>query len=187
MCRSCLSWYGRRIAPYLVHAGCSSDAFSRMRRRMVPHAKGVVVEVGFGSGLNLPYYDAAKVTRLIGVDPDGTMLALAKRRAMPFDVEYLQACGESMQLADGLADTVVVATSSRTPVLRGEWLSPGTHVNAVGACRPDWRELDDEAVRRARLFVDSSEAATRESGDVIAAGEVNAEIGEVTERLGNPS
>lgn len=109
MCRSCLSWYGRRIAPYLVHAGCSSDAFSRMRRRMVPHAKGVVVEVGFGSGLNLPYYDAAKVTRLIGVDPDGTMLALAKRRAMPFDVEYLQACGESMPLANGLADTVVVA------------------------------------------------------------------------------
>jgi ornithine cyclodeaminase/alanine dehydrogenase-like protein (mu-crystallin family) len=52
-------------------------------------------------------------------------------------------------------------------------------VNAVGACRPDWRELDDDAVRRARLFVESREAATRESGDVIAAGEVAAEIGEV--------
>jgi alanine dehydrogenase len=77
------------------------------------------------------------------------------------------------------ADVVVVATSSRTPVLRGEWLSPGTHVNAVGACRPDWRELDDEALRRARLYVESREAATRESGDVIAAGEVVAEIGEV--------
>ena len=58
-------------------------------------------------------------------------------------------------------------------------MSPGTHVNAVGACRPDWRELDDEAVRRARLYVESREAATRESGDVIAAGEVVAEIGEV--------
>jgi ornithine cyclodeaminase/alanine dehydrogenase-like protein (mu-crystallin family) len=77
------------------------------------------------------------------------------------------------------ADTVIVATSSRTPVLRGEWLAPGTHVNAVGACHPDWRELDDEAVRRARLYVDSREAAIRESGDVIAAGEVAAEIGEV--------
>jgi ornithine cyclodeaminase/alanine dehydrogenase-like protein (mu-crystallin family) len=52
-------------------------------------------------------------------------------------------------------------------------------VNAVGACRPDWRELDDEAVRRARLYVESREAAIRESGDVIAAGEVVAEIGEV--------
>lgn len=77
------------------------------------------------------------------------------------------------------ADVVVVATSSRAPVLRGEWLSPGTHVNAVGACRPDWRELDDETLHRARLYVESREAATRESGDVMAAGEVVAEIGEV--------
>ncbi len=77
------------------------------------------------------------------------------------------------------AVTVVVATSSRTPVLQGEWLSPGTHVNAVGACRPDWRELDDAAVARARLYVESREAATRESGDVIAARDVVAEIGEV--------
>jgi alanine dehydrogenase len=76
------------------------------------------------------------------------------------------------------ADVVVVATSSRTPVLKGEWLSAGAHVNAVGACRPDWRELDDDVMRRARLYVESKEAATRESGDVIA-GEVFAEIGEV--------
>lgn len=77
------------------------------------------------------------------------------------------------------ADVVVVATISRTPLLFGEWLSPGTHVNAIGAVRPDWRELDDETVRRARLYVESREAATREAGDVIAAGEVFAEIGEV--------
>jgi alanine dehydrogenase len=76
------------------------------------------------------------------------------------------------------ADVVVVATSSRTPVLKGEWLSAGTHVNAVGACRPDWRELDDQTMRRARLYVESREAATQESGDVIA-GEVFAEIGQV--------
>jgi ornithine cyclodeaminase/alanine dehydrogenase-like protein (mu-crystallin family) len=76
------------------------------------------------------------------------------------------------------ADLIVVATSARTPVLRGEWLSPGTHVNAVGACRPDWRELDDDLMRRARLYVESREAATRESGDV-QAGTVVAEIGEV--------
>jgi alanine dehydrogenase len=77
------------------------------------------------------------------------------------------------------ADVVVVATTSRTPVLFGEWLSPGTHVNAVGAVRPEWRELDDETVGRARLYVESREAATWEAGDVIAAGEVFAEIGEV--------
>jgi alanine dehydrogenase len=77
------------------------------------------------------------------------------------------------------ADLVVVATSSETPVLEGRWLAPGAHVNAVGAPRPTWRELDDDVLARTRLYVESREAATRESGDVIAAGRVFAEIGEV--------
>ena len=77
------------------------------------------------------------------------------------------------------ADVVVVATTSQTPVLFGKWLSPGVHVNAVGAPRPTWRELDDDVLRTARLYVEQREAATRESGDVIAAGQVYAEIGEV--------
>jgi thiomorpholine-carboxylate dehydrogenase len=77
------------------------------------------------------------------------------------------------------ADVVVVATTSQTPVLLGEWLSPGTHINAVGAPRPTWRELNDDVLRTARIYVESREAATRESGDVIAAGHVYAEIGEV--------
>jgi len=77
------------------------------------------------------------------------------------------------------ADVIVTATNSRTPVVRGEWLSPGAHVNAVGACRPDWRELDDGVLSRARLYVDSREAAGKESGDVRAAGAIAAEIGEV--------
>ena len=77
------------------------------------------------------------------------------------------------------ADVIVVATTSQTPVLFGEWLSPGTHINAVGAPRPTWRELDDAVLRTARIYVESREAATRESGDVIAAGQVYAEIGEV--------
>jgi alanine dehydrogenase len=77
------------------------------------------------------------------------------------------------------ADVVVVAVSATTPVLRGSWLSPGTHVNAIGATRPEWRELDDDLVTTARVFVDSREAALRESGDVIAArGEIT-EIGAV--------
>ena len=111
MCASCLSWYGHRIAPYVVHAGCSANAFTRMRQRMVPLAQGVVVKVGFGSGLNLPYYDPAKVMRLIGVEPDATMLSLAKRQKpeVPFALECLQARGESMPLPDRSADTAVVA------------------------------------------------------------------------------
>lgn len=76
------------------------------------------------------------------------------------------------------ADLVVTATTSKVPVLFGEWLSPGAHINAVGGLSP-WRELDDEVLRRARIYVDSREAAFKESGDVIAAGEAFAEVGEV--------
>ena len=65
------------------------------------------------------------------------------------------------------------------PVVSGAWLAPGTHINAVGAPRPTWRELDDEALRKAKLYVESREAATHESGDVIASGKIFAEIGEV--------
>src|SRR5437879_111972 len=76
------------------------------------------------------------------------------------------------------ADVVVTATNSKTPVLKGVWLKPGCHVNAVGACRPDWRELDDEAMSNV-VFVDSREGAMKESGDVILSGaKIYAELGE---------
>jgi len=77
------------------------------------------------------------------------------------------------------ADVIVVATASTTPVLMGEWLSRGAHINAVGATRPNWRELDDATLRVSQIFVESREAAMQESGDVIAAGKISAEIGEV--------
>src|SRR5438045_9037753 len=76
------------------------------------------------------------------------------------------------------ADVIVTATSSTVPILQGKWLKPGCHVNAVGACRPDWRELDDEAMQNV-VFVDSREAALKESGDVILSGaNIYAELGE---------
>ena len=77
------------------------------------------------------------------------------------------------------ADVIVTVTSSTTPVLKGAWLKPGCHVNAVGACRPDWRELDDEAMQGSIVFVDSREGALEESGDVILSGaKIYAELGE---------
>jgi ornithine cyclodeaminase/alanine dehydrogenase-like protein (mu-crystallin family) len=76
------------------------------------------------------------------------------------------------------ADVIVTATNSKMPILRGAWLKPGCHVNAVGACRPDWRELDDEAMANV-VFVDSREGALKESGDVILSGaKIYAELGE---------
>ena len=76
------------------------------------------------------------------------------------------------------ADVVVTVTNSTTPVLRGSWLKPGCHVNAIGACRPDWRELDDDAMSNV-VFVDSREGAMKESGDLIlSGGKIYAELGE---------
>jgi ornithine cyclodeaminase/alanine dehydrogenase-like protein (mu-crystallin family) len=78
------------------------------------------------------------------------------------------------------ADVIVTATSSRETLLRGRWLKDGAHVNAVGACLPTWRELDDEALLGSTLIVDSREAALRESGDVILSrATIFAEAGEV--------
>lgn len=77
------------------------------------------------------------------------------------------------------ADVVVTATSSHEPILKGEWLKKGAHVNAIGAARPDWRELDD-AVMANVVVVDSYEGARSESGDVILSGITPyAELGEI--------
>ena len=85
------------------------------------------------------------------------------------------------------ADLVCTVTSSREPVLEGAWLAPGVHVNAVGASLKSARELDSDAVARARLFVDRRESAENEAGDfLIPRGEgrfgdehIQAELGEV--------
>jgi ornithine cyclodeaminase/alanine dehydrogenase-like protein (mu-crystallin family) len=76
------------------------------------------------------------------------------------------------------ADVVVTATNSKAAILKGSWLKPGCHINGVGACRPDWRELDDVTMANV-VFVDSREAAMKDSGDVILSGaKIYAELGE---------
>jgi thiomorpholine-carboxylate dehydrogenase len=77
------------------------------------------------------------------------------------------------------ADVIVTATNARQPILKGAWLTPGVHVNAVGSPRPDWRELDDATMANT-LIVDSREATLKESGDVILSkANIYAEIGEI--------
>jgi ornithine cyclodeaminase/alanine dehydrogenase-like protein (mu-crystallin family) len=95
-----------------------------------------------------------------------------------------QVGGKAMEPEEAVqgADVVVTVTSSTTPVLKGEWLKPGAHVNAVGACRPDWRELDDAAMNNV-LFVDSRDAALKESGDVLLSGAaIHGELGDALAR-----
>ena len=101
--------------------------------------------------------------------------------------------GVKCQVADTVkravadADVVCTVTAARDPVLRGEWLQPGTHINAVGASLRTTRELDSAAVKRARIYVDRRESALNEAGDllipiqegVITSDAIVGELGEV--------
>ncbi|XP_054127107.1 ketimine reductase mu-crystallin [Melozone crissalis] len=91
----------------------------------------------------------------------------------------VRVCSSAQEAVTG-ADVIVTVTMATAPILFGDWVKPGAHINAVGASRPDWRELDDELMKNSVLFVDSRDAALTESGDVILSGaEIFAELGEV--------
>ena len=74
-----------------------------------------------------------------------------------------------LEAAVRAADVVSCVTMSTEPVVRGAWLAPGTHLDLVGAFRPTMRESDDEAVRRAEVFVDTRAGALAEAGDIVRA------------------
>jgi ornithine cyclodeaminase/alanine dehydrogenase len=94
---------------------------------------------------------------------------------------------ENPKAAVERCDIVITSSSAKTPVLNGDWLSPGTHINAIGSHSPDARELDTRAIQRSKVVVDSMEAALREAGDlmmplaegVIERSHVYAELGEL--------
>lgn len=102
--------YGRFILPKAIELTCSAEPHMRQRAKVVPLASGRVLEVGFGTGLNLPFYDRAKVERVWALEPSPEMLALADKRvrASEIPVEPLRAPAEEIPLADGAADTVLV-------------------------------------------------------------------------------
>jgi ornithine cyclodeaminase/alanine dehydrogenase len=94
---------------------------------------------------------------------------------------------DSSEEAVRRSDIVITSSTSKTPVLNGEWLDEGTHVNAIGSHTPDERELDATVIKRAKLIVDSREAALKEAGDLmipisqsaIAPDHIFAELGEI--------
>jgi ubiquinone/menaquinone biosynthesis C-methylase UbiE len=102
--------YQRYIGPRLVSALCAADHIADERRKIVPQARGVVVEIGIGPGLNLPLYDPAKVKRVIGIDPSEGFVALGERRRRdsPVPVMILRAPAEAIPLADDSTDTAVL-------------------------------------------------------------------------------
>ncbi|HEV8199733.1 MAG TPA: class I SAM-dependent methyltransferase [Candidatus Polarisedimenticolia bacterium] len=104
-----MGFYGRFILPRILDCAMKDKAASERRAALIPRATGAVLEIGIGSGLNLPYYTAA-VTRLHGVDASPEMLAMARKKIgrAPFPVELTCDSAERLSLADGSVDTVVV-------------------------------------------------------------------------------
>lgn len=102
--------YSKYVLPKVVHLTCSMKPNMRQRAKVVPMARGRVLEIGIGSGLNFPYYDPQRVTKCWGLDPAPEMLRLAERAAgsVAFDVEFLQVPSENIPLEDCSVDTVVV-------------------------------------------------------------------------------
>lgn len=100
----------RAVLPRLMNVLYSLSEIREQRARMVPEAEGVVLEIGIGSGLNLPYYDPLKVTRVIGIEPDPEMVELGRERFAdsPVPVEVIEASAEKLPIADASVDTVML-------------------------------------------------------------------------------
>lgn len=105
-----MGFYSRHILPRLLNAAMSAKPITYQRRKVVPEAEGRVLEIGFGAGHNLPFYNAGKVSRLWALEPAEEMRkrAAARVAASPIPVEFLDLPGERIPLANDSADTVLV-------------------------------------------------------------------------------
>lgn len=108
-----MSFYEERVLPHLINLACSTKPTRKQREKIVPHATGDVLEIGFGSGLNLPFYDRSKVRRIWGLEPSAGMRRKARPmvEASQLDVEFIDLPGEEIPLDADTADTVLVTYS----------------------------------------------------------------------------
>ena len=105
-----MSWYEDKVLPHLINLACSSNPAQKQREKIVPRAVGDVLEIGFGSGLNLPHYDAQKVRHIWGLEPSEGMRKLAVEAidGSGFQVELIDLPGEQIPLDDNSVDTVLI-------------------------------------------------------------------------------
>ena len=105
-----MSLYDKYILPSFLNCACGSKPINYQRQKVVPLAGGIILEVGIGSGLNIPFYDRAKVEKLIGLDPSPELNAMAQKMADQHDleVEFLLSGAENIPLPDDHVDTVLV-------------------------------------------------------------------------------
>ncbi len=94
-----------------------------------------------------------------------TLISTLQKTSWAKDIEIRKAASPEMAVRQ--AEIIVTATTSSTPVFPGRMLNPGTHINAIGSFRPDMQEVDEEAISRSKIFVDSLLACLEEAGDII--------------------
>jgi ubiquinone/menaquinone biosynthesis C-methylase UbiE len=105
-----MGFYKRYLLPKIIHWTCGQNTTMRQREKVIPLAKGRVLEIGIGSGLNLTYYNPAEVLHLTGIDPskEAWKLAEINVRDLGFDVEFIQAYAGNIPLEDDQFDTAVI-------------------------------------------------------------------------------
>ena len=102
--------YDKYVLPKMVHFACGQKPSMKQREKIIPLAKGAVLEIGIGSGLNIPYYQAHQINHLWGIDPSRDMWAIAEKNARErhLDAEFIETGAESIPLDNNSADTVVI-------------------------------------------------------------------------------
>ena len=104
-----MSLYNKYILPNLIISGCNKKPQMKQREKIIPFAEGKVLEVGIGSGLNLPFYDRNKVSELVGIDPS---LELWNKRQpikdLGFHYEFIKGVAEDMPFGKDNFDTIVI-------------------------------------------------------------------------------
>ena len=105
-----MNLYDKYVLPHLLNCSCNTKPFIYQRKKVVPLATGNVLEVGIGSGLNLPYYQKDNIKEIWGLDPSEELLEMARKKAKveAMDVQFLNAKAEAIELDDNYFDTVLM-------------------------------------------------------------------------------
>ena len=107
-----MGWYAKHVLPRLIELAMKNEDAARLRAEWIPQARGEVLELGVGSGLNLPFY-GTEVSKVYGVDPSAELQKIARTRAPePIGIEFFQQSAEDpVPLPDASIDTAVVTWS----------------------------------------------------------------------------
>ena len=105
-----MSLYNKYILPKFLTCACGSKPINYQRQKIVPLAKGTVLDIGIGSGLNIPFYNSDKIDQVIGIDPSHELIDLAKDLANKsrVSIDLVIGSGESIPYPDNFFDTVLV-------------------------------------------------------------------------------